>query len=258
MRGWAATQLAALTTLFLASSLKWPLCGGSVGSQRPSSDVRMVLVHRLAVVGLFALSSPAALADALLARLDRDQPIAGAEVIALERCTSIIGISPGGPIHFRKRSSPRASGCTRTSWVRRASTRRRLVVDGRDELTGSNASGAASAIAHAAHAPHVAVKLARQGDAIAIDIAPAPASEGVTHAMLATTERNLRTAVTGGENRGETLAHGPIVRTLRFVADLGPQGLRTTVQQPAHAGTRVVVFVEARDSLHVLGAGTVD
>ncbi len=241
----------------------------------------MISVRRIAIATfLAAISSPAAFADAprvpvvvelftsegcaacppadtLLARLDHDQPIAGAEVIALEMHVDYWNQSgwtdPFSQAQFTSRQRMHAyfMGTTRTYTPQ-------MVVDGRDELTGSNASGATTVITRAAHAPHVAVKLARQGDAIAIDIAAAPASEGVTHAMLATTERNLHTAVTAGENRGETLAHGPIVRSLRFVADLSTQGLRTTVQQPARANTRVVVFVEGRDSLHVLGAGTVD
>ena len=128
-------------------------------------------------------------------------------------------------------------------------------IDGFDvKLVGSNSFGAVSAIQSAARAPHVAVKLARSGDALAIEIAPCPASEGPCDAMLATTERGLSTRVTVGENAGATIAHGPVVRSLRHVGALDATGLRARVIEPARPGTRVVVFVQGRGTLHVLGA----
>lgn len=196
-------------------------------------------------------------ADRVLARLDRDQPIAGADVIALELhvdyWNSLGWTDPFSQAAFSARQRMHAYS-THSNGVYTP----QMVIDGRSELVGSNAVGASLAIQQAARAPHVTVKLTRHGNAIALDIGAAPASEGVTHAMLATTERGLSTTVTAGENRGETLAHGPIVRSLRFVADLGATGLTTQLAQPAKTGTRVVVFVEGRDSLHVLGAATLD
>jgi hypothetical protein len=76
--------------------------------------------------------------------------------------------------------------------------------------------------------------------------------------MVAITQRGLRTAVTAGENSGATIAHGPVVRSLKWVADLGASGLDAQITQPKRASTRVVVFVEGRDSLHVLGAAAIE
>ena len=194
-------------------------------------------------------------ADALLARLDREQPIAGVEVVALEMHVdywNYLGWSdPFSQAQFsaRQRERARAFGTNRVYTPQ-------LVVDGRDELVGSNAPGARLAIEGAARAPHVAVKLARVGDDVSIEIASAPASEGACRAMLATTERGLRTRVTAGENSGATLEHGPVVRALRAIGDLGPSGLVTRVRAPAKPNTRVVVFVEGRDTMRVLGAAT--
>jgi len=234
-------------------------------------------MRRLLFAGLLAVSSPIAAdgprvpvvvelfssegcsscppADVLLARLDRDQPIAGVDVIALEMhvdyWNSLGWTDPFSQAAFsaRQRTHAYALG-TRSVYTPQ------MVVDGRDELVGSSAMGARLAIERAGRAPHVPVKLSRAGDEIAIEIAAAPASEGVCHAMIATTERGLSTRVTSGENAGATLAHGPVVRTLRWVADLGPRGLVTRVREPARSGRRVVVFVESRDMLHVLGAAT--
>ena len=191
-------------------------------------------------------------ADVLLARLDRDQPVAGAEVIALELHVDYwnrLGwTDPFSQAAFSARQRMHAYSIQSNVYTPQ------MVVDGREELIGSSALGAAHAIERAARTPHVPVKLAREGDTVVIDIGGAPNS----HAMIATTERGLSTRVTAGENAGETLVHGPIVRTLRFVADLGASGLSTRVVQPRRPGTRVVVFVEARDSLHVLGASSID
>jgi len=196
-------------------------------------------------------------ADALLARLDRDQPVAGAEVLALEMhvdyWNQLGWTDPFSQAAFsaRQRAHAGAMG-TRSIYTPQ------MIVDGRDEFVGSSALLATRAIERTARAAHVAVKLERRGDDVAIDAGPAAPSEGATRAMLAITERGLRTNVTAGENRGETLAHGPVVRALRAVGDLGPQGLKATIAQPARLGARVVVFVEGRDSLRVLGAATVD
>ncbi len=196
-------------------------------------------------------------ADAVLAKLDREQPVAGAEVIALELHVDYwnrLGwTDPFSQASFSARQRMHAY------FMHSASVYTpQMVVDGRDELVGSNESGARAAIERAARSPHVSVRLAREGDAIAIDVGAAPSGEGAAHAMLATTERGLRTNVTAGENRGETLAHGPVARSLRYVADLGASGLHTRVTQARAAGTRVVVFVEGRDSLHVLGAAAIE
>ncbi len=193
-------------------------------------------------------------ADALLARLDRDQPIAGAEVIALEMHVDYwnrLGwTDPFSQAAFSARQRTYASAMGSSSVYTP-----QMIVDGRDEFIGSSVTRATLAIERAARAPHVSVKVARHGDAIAIDVGPPPESLRV---MLAITEKNLRTNVTAGENRGATLAHGPVVRTLRAVGDVPSAGFQSSVTQPARAGTRVVVFVEGRDTLHVLGAAAVD
>ncbi|HEY2366926.1 MAG TPA: DUF1223 domain-containing protein [Polyangiaceae bacterium] len=189
-------------------------------------------------------------ADVLLARLDRDQPIAGAEVIALEFHVdywNYLGWSdPFSSAAFSSRQRKRAQ-YTGTSGVYTP----QMVVDGQEEFTGSRETAARSAIEHAARAAHVPVKLAREGDAITIDVGAIPTNE-TTRVMLAVTERGLRTNVLAGENRGSTLEHGPVVRSLR---DLGTE---RRITQPRVAGRRVVVFVETRDSMHVLGAATID
>src|SRR5947209_7530966 len=126
-------------------------------------------------------------ADVLLARLDRDQPIAGADVIALEFHVdywNYLGWSdPFSQAAFSARQRKRAH-YTGNAGVYTP----QMVVDGQDEFTGSRESAATSAIERAARTPHVAVKLARDGDAITIDVGAIPTNE-TTHVMMAITER---------------------------------------------------------------------
>ena len=188
-------------------------------------------------------------ADTLLARLDREQPIAGAEVIALELHVDYwngLGWSdPFSQAAFSARQRKRAQYMGNAGVYTP-----QMVVDGQDEFTGSRETAARSAIERAARSAHVPVKLAREGDAITIDVGTIPTSE-TTRVMMAVTERGLRTNVLAGENRGSTIAHGPVVRSLRDVAE-------RRVTQPHVVGRRVVVFVETRDSMHVLGAAAID
>ena len=197
-------------------------------------------------------------ADTLLARLDRDQPIAGVEIIALELHVDYwnrLGwTDPFSQPTFtaRQRMHDYFLGSSSVYTPQ-------MVVDGRSELVGSNTLGATVAIQQAARSPHVALRVSRATpDTITIATGSAPPAEGVCHVMLATTERGLRTRVTAGENAGSVLVHGPVVRTLRYIGDLGPNGLTTQVHQPVQPGVRVVAFVEGRDSLHVLGAAAID
>jgi hypothetical protein len=189
-------------------------------------------------------------ADVLLARLDRDQPIAGAEVIALELhvdyWNQLGWTDPFSQAAFSARQRKRAQYMGNAGVYTP-----QMVVDGQDEFTGSREMAARSAIERAARTAHVPVKLAREGDAITIDVGPIATSE-TTRVMMAVTERGLSTNVPAGENRGRALAHGPVVRSLRDV------GAERRVVQPRVAGRRVVVFVETRDSMHVLGAATID
>jgi len=189
-------------------------------------------------------------ADALLARLDHDQPVAGADVIALEFHVdywNYLGWSdPFSSAAFSARQRKRAQYMGNAGVYTP-----QMVVDGQDEFTGSRETAARSAIERAARTAHVPVKLAREGDAITIDVGAITTSE-TTRVMMAVTERGLSTNVRAGENRGSTLAHGPVVRSLR---DLGAD---RRVVQPRVAGRRVVVFVETRDSMHVLGAAAIE
>ena len=139
------------------------------------------------------------------------------------------------------------------------------VIDGAAELVGSREQAARERIAAAAEAPKAAVALARRGDQLDVAVSDVPDGEEAD-VLLAVTEEGLSTAVTRGENRGSTLAHGPVVRSLSkigAVAGGAPAGAFSwTGRVPVDgawsaARLRAVVLVQRERTMQIVGAGTV-
>lgn len=119
-----------------------------------------------------------------------------------------------------------------------------LVIDGRFELIGSNGQRAREVIAQQAQSANANKKarltLAQKGEQLSIAIAP-PAEGAVQpgELWLAVTESGLTTAVLRGENAGQKLAHGPVVRAMRKLANVQTIPFQTTVQLELKPGWRV-------------------
>ena len=105
------------------------------------------------------------------------------------------------------------------------------VIDGREELVGSDEAGLRRAIASAARQPHLSMQLTAtlQQDGIhaTVNVGPIPLGDTPSDRMeptrnvLIVTEDGLTSIVKRGENRGLTLHHDAVVR--RIV--VGKQGL---------------------------------
>jgi len=202
-------------------------------------------------------------ADAVLARLARDQPVPGAEVIALELHVDYWNYLGWTDPFSSAAFSARQQGYAEALGQRGVYTPQ-MVVDGAAELIGSNEPGARAAVAAAAREPRTRVVVTRSGDKVSIAI-PEPSEKGDADVWLAVTEEGLSTAVPRGENRGATLAHGPVVRALTRVTTLaaGSQAAVTkdvdVTVKPGwrREGLRAVAFVQRRGSMRISGAGTV-
>jgi len=226
----------------------------------PPADRRPVVVELFSSEG--CSSCPPA--DAVLSRLARDQPVPGAEVIALELhvdyWNSLGWADPFSSPAFtaRQRSYADAFG-------QRGVYTPQLVVDGAAELVGSNDAGARSAIAAAAREAKTRVQVTRNGDRVSISVTDPNDGTGTADVWLAVTEDGLSTAVPRGENAGATLAHAPVVRKLDRVEAVAPGTRGTVVKdvevtvQPSwrREGLRAVAFVQRRGSLRVTGAAAV-
>lgn len=130
------------------------------------------------------------------------------------------------------------------------------IVDGRRDVVGSDRKGLLAAIAAArdARPAQNVVALSRSGADLVVAI---DRVGGTADARLYATERGLSSRVTRGENRGRTLSHAAVVRS---VDDLGEvrDGTRLTVARPATAKVRHVLVVADRKSGAVVASAVAD
>jgi len=144
-----------------------------------------------------------------------------------------------------------------------------MVVDGREQFVGSDASAARRAIASAAASPHAAITLAIEpasADRLLVSIAAAnvpPVSRGDrADFILAFTESGLRSDVRAGENKGRALTHAAVVRQITTIGELAMDRAAARGELKIDPGWQrdhlnLVGFVQERKSRHVLGAASV-
>ena len=184
-------------------------------------------------------------ADAVLKRLSEDQPVAGAQIIALEFHVDYWN-GLGWPDRF---SAPEFTARQR-DYVRAMNLRGgytpQRVVNGRGVFVGSDASAAREAIAGAARAPLPVIKIERlspaaPGKRLLLRVTP-PSQDGeILHAALS--ETGLESAVGRGENAGRQLRHAAVVRTLAQQAVRGGAPVEFTLSVPAGANPSHLAIV---------------
>jgi hypothetical protein len=256
-----------MNTVHLASAaLLVPLLAFSEGRASTSGqDARKpVLVELFTSEG--CSSCPPA--DVALARLEREQPAAGAQVIALELhvdyWNSLGWSDPFSSADFTARQEDYARAFHLNSVYTP-----QLVVDGQKQLVGG--SNAVSQIAEAARQSKWPIRIsigARSPRSIQVqlDTRPAaPTSPGdEAELWLAITEASLETDVRRGENAGRRLKHAAVVRRLKRLAALPSGGTEPATFTSsegldpswAQGNLRVAAFIQERRSRRVLGAAT--
>ena len=148
------------------------------------------------------------------------------------RCTWTTGTTRAGRIRSRRRSSPAARRRTRRSFGAKPIYTPQMVVDGRDELNGSDEPAARRAVQAAAARPHLPLRIdARAAGAsvrLSIDLpaAPLPPTAEPIDVLVALTEDDLSSVVRRGENGGRTLTHVAVVRKLESLGIARARGLR--------------------------------
>lgn len=207
-------------------------------------------------------------ADRVLEQLVREQPVAAAEVIGLGQ-----HVDYWDQLGWRDRFS--SSALTNRQRVYADAFRvdsiytPQMVVDGRTEFVGSNAGAARQAIVQAAAAPHGRIDLSIESSSadavnaiIAISGLPAPGKGDHDEAIVAVTENNLKSDVRRGENRGRTLTHAAVVRSLTAVGQVasGAGAASFTVPKIAlgpdwdRSRLTVVAFVQESRSRRIVAA----
>ncbi len=210
-------------------------------------------------------------ADEVLARLERTQPVPGAEIIALGEHVdywNYIGwADPFSSTVFSERQNAYA-GAFSNSGIYTP----QMVVDGQTEFVGSKMNKALDAIAKAARAPKAKVEITHTpGDnegAFSIQVRatqiPAVNTDGTVEIILAITESDLQSNVSRGENAGRRLNHGAVVRQLNVVGSgqvrqgepfIGKASV-TTLHGWRRDHLRVVTFLQERNSRKIIGSAS--
>jgi hypothetical protein len=215
-------------------------------------------------------------ADAVLARLQQTQPVAGAEVIALSEHVdywNYIGWSdPFSSAAFSARQGTYAQAFGQQDRVYTP----QMIVDGQAEFNGSAMNKAIEAIAKAARSPKADVRIVipetktqedNQKVRLNVSVKNLPPVDRGDEAevILALTEDKLSSNVTRGENSGRKLAHTAVVREMRALGRVDP-ATKTFDSEKTMAiadgwkrdDLRVVVFVQERAHRRVLGAAVLN
>ena len=211
-------------------------------------------------------------ADAALAQLQKTQPVAGAEVIALSEHVdywNYIGWSdPFSSAAFSSRQDVYA----RALRQERVYTPQ-MIVDGQTEFVGNSINKVREAIAEAARSPKADVQIARKTQTekenqrirlgVSVKNVP-PVNQGdVAEVILAITEDELSSNVLRGENSGRKLPHTAVVREMRALGRADSSSRTFDFETTAviakgwkRNDLRVVVFLQERARRRVLGAAS--
>jgi hypothetical protein len=200
-------------------------------------------------------------ADALLEKLDRDQPIAGAQIIVLSEHVDYWNhdgwTDPFSSAAFteRQQTYDRRFGLDGPYTPQ-------MVMDGSTECNGSDPQKAESAIRQAIKEPRVGVRilaLASGDAAVTLEVDPLP--EGKTHkanVYVAYAADSGTSDVLRGENRGRTLHHVSIAGKIQQVGNVNTH-VMFRAQLPIRAanapgGSRLIAFVQEGGNGRVLGS----
>ncbi len=268
-----AAVVAVLTIAFVLLGLRAcrPSGVGHVAAgANPVSDVRRspdqgstpVLVELFTSEG--CSSCPPA--DALLTRLDKTQPVRGADIIALEE-----HVDYWDRLGWKDPFSSETATARQTEYGEAFGGKEvytpQMIVDGRAELIGSADDGALRAIRAASQTPKPGIQLSWQkGDLLAIHVEPLGNAEprNGRQLLLVIAENMLHSDVKRGENAGRALEHNGVARQFLPLEKIatGSSGFSSTVVlHPApewnRANSRAVVFVQDVRSRHVLAVAAI-
>ena len=209
-------------------------------------------------------------ADEVLTRFISSQPLPGVIVVGLgehvDYWDRLGWRDPFSSAAFTGRQSQYGATVFRTGNIYTP----QMVIDGRLEGIGSDAAAIRKAVLEAAKTPKAAllVSARRDGDELRVDVqvdeAPSVVRKEPADVMVAITEDRLVTEVRRGENRGHTLRHTAVVRSLMTVGELTP-GDRTFTTSVSSAlardwkseNLRIVAFVQERHSRRIVGVGAI-
>jgi hypothetical protein len=203
-------------------------------------------------------------ADALLAELEKTQPIAGAEIIALGEHVDYWD-QLGWHDRFSSHQYTERQNQYRFRFHLDDVYTPQMVVDGTEQFVGNDAPHIVRAINSAGHTAKINLaisKTAVEGDRVSFTISSSAAHNLLANADLyaALVDPTDTTDVRSGENKGQVIHHVAVVRSLQKIASLnalasGP--LHAQLLAPANsrpATMRIVIFAQRSGQGAVVGA----
>jgi hypothetical protein len=205
-------------------------------------------------------------ADALLARLQREQPVRSADILALEE-----HVDYWDSFGWHDRFSSHQLTARQSAYVQHfqldSNYTPQMVVDGTDQFVGNDTDHALRVIAQAARTPKLALSVSAltfdgshlAGEVSAVASSTPPPDAEVYAALV---QPMASTEVLRGENGGRTLHHVSVVRDLQRIGTLAgktPPSLKFSLNVPkdaASANLRVVVFIQRAGQGPILGAAS--
>ena len=193
-----------------------------------------------------------------MASLDRDQPVAGAQLIVLSEHVDYWNtqgwIDPFSSHEFSERQQ-RYGEALRVDDVYTP----QAVIDGRLQVVGNSAPKMEAAIQQALKEKKVPLSLQvnRSETGIHIELQASEGAKRGAEVYLAVAEDEVQSNVSAGENSGRVLAHTAVVRSLTKVGRLqGENRVAADLKTSAHWGKRlrVVALLEEHDGGKILGA----
>jgi len=195
-------------------------------------------------------------ADAVLARLHREQPVPGVQLIVLSEhvdyWNSLGWKDPFSAALFSDRQG-QYSGHIYTP---------QAVVDGRADVLGSDERAIVRAVAAAGREPHGTLRLTATPSGVRIAVTGL-SGHSDAEVMVAVVEDGLVSRVERGENAGRALAHTAVVRALQRGGTIPAAADRWTNEVPVSLDgswrrPRVVAFVQDARSRRILAAGVLE
>jgi len=193
-------------------------------------------------------------ADLLLEKLDRLQPIPGAEAIVLSEHVDYWNRIGWTDPYSSPAFSRRQEAYAHRFGLDGAYTPE-MIVDGDAELLGSDEPGAKVAIVSASQKEKAPIRLSRVPAGVRIEIDAFP-GRGKAEVYLAMAQDSATSDVLRGENKGRRLHHVAIVRRLDPVGTISSRA-RFNKQFPvkdADKSLRIIAFVQEPGNGRVWGA----
>jgi hypothetical protein len=206
-------------------------------------------------------------ADALLERLDRTQPVSGAELIVLSEhvdyWNNIGWKDPYSSHEYSERQGAYAGqfglGSVYTP---------QMVIDGRFEFVGSDGRRAITTIERATKIAKIPVSISsihlEAGNMVALRIVtgqlPSSVAAESAEVLIATADESDESHVSRGENAGRTLKHIAVLRSLTRVGTVDRTGefsrdVRIHIDRGNAGSSRAIAIVQDGPAGRVLGVG---